>query len=176
VRRRGLTDATSYCKRRSDSDPSQQSVDGSRLPESGNWRVHRNYDCRNRSCLPCGCHRSEYPWAGPQSAESPLLCKWPPWSFRRDGIATALASRAAATACAAVQSTTSFFRRWRTAGMRLRSASEPPVVDLCRHRRDDTFPAHEARHLSAALRPSDRSPPDAGGRAARRGARSRLRT
>src|SRR5262245_24180486 len=43
MRRRGLTDATSYCKRRSDSDPSQRSVDGSRLPESGRgWRVHRN--------------------------------------------------------------------------------------------------------------------------------------
>ena len=49
------------------------------------------------------------------------------------------------------------------------------VVEVCRHRRDDTLPAHEARHLSAALRPSDR-PPDAGGRAARRGARSGLRT
>src|SRR6516225_5798645 len=53
VMRRGLTDATSYCKRRSDSDPSQRSVDGSRLPESGRgWPVHRNYDCRNRSCDP----------------------------------------------------------------------------------------------------------------------------
>src|SRR5262245_40014817 len=30
----------------------------------------------------------------------------------------------------------------------------------------------KARHLSAALRPSDRSPPDAGGRAAGRGAQS----
>jgi hypothetical protein len=53
VRRHGLTDATSYCKRRSDSDPSQRTVDGSRLPEcSRGWRVHRNYDCRNRSCDP----------------------------------------------------------------------------------------------------------------------------
>jgi hypothetical protein len=56
--------------------------------------------------------------------------------------------------------------------VRLRAAV---VVDVCRHRRDDTLPAHEARHLSASLRPSDR-PPDAGGRAARRGARSGLRT
>src|SRR5262245_42620307 len=56
--------------------------------------------------------------------------------------------------------------------VRLRAAV---VVDVCWHRRDDTLPAHEARHLSVALRPSDR-PPDAGGRAARRGARSRLRT
>src|SRR5215470_2660785 len=32
------------------------------------------------------------------------------------------------------------------------------VVEVCRHRRDDTLPAHEARHLSAALRPSDPSP------------------
>src|SRR5215471_16502988 len=53
--------------------------------------------------------------------------------------------------------------------VRLRAAV---VVEVCRHRRDDTLPAHEAGHLSAALRPSDR-PPDAGGRAARRGARSR---
>src|SRR5215831_11025149 len=43
VRRRGLTDATSYCKRRSDSDPSQRSVDGSRLPESARgWPVVKN--------------------------------------------------------------------------------------------------------------------------------------
>ena len=43
------------------------------------------------------------------------------------------------------------------------------VKSRIRCRRDDTLPVHEARHLSAALRPSDRSPPDAGGRAARRG-------
>ena len=40
---------------------------------------------------------------------------------------SSLASEAAATDCAAVQSTPPFFRRWRTAGMRLRSASEPPL-------------------------------------------------
>jgi hypothetical protein len=34
VRRRGLTDATSYCKRRSASDPTQRSVDGSRLQKA----------------------------------------------------------------------------------------------------------------------------------------------
>jgi hypothetical protein len=61
-----------------------------------------------------------------QSAEFPLLCKVSLGPFAVTVLPIALASKAAATACAAVQSTASFFRRWRTAGMRLRSTSEPP--------------------------------------------------
>jgi hypothetical protein len=61
-----------------------------------------------------------------KSAEFPLLCNGRLGPFAVTVLPIALASRAAATACAAVQSTASFFRRWRTAGMRLRSASEPP--------------------------------------------------